>query len=233
MELPIYLVIKLERFESHTTQKVETCVKTNGNINLCGQTYVLTAAVDHTGLNNNSGHYKAHVKDSLSEHWFVCNDDDIHSNAEGNLECNKDIAYFVFTRENGVNPSNVSEVASSRSSTSKFQGKSPSSSPGTSAEENKRKHVIKSETLTNMARQYGKITEVESTGNKPSKEFDKFTKPSPRVFIIKVLKLVIYMLYFSYYQNSIWKVQVLRRPVCLNQEIPLFQKWFQQRNKLI
>ena len=106
-ELPTYLFIKLERFNSPTSPKVDTIVVTNSRISVEGQSFSLTAAVEHIGMTANSGHYLTYVRDLSGGGWLRCNDSDISTISADIIKYNENLDYCLFTREELSTPSST------------------------------------------------------------------------------------------------------------------------------
>ena len=147
-------------------------------INIGGEQFVLTAAVQHDGGTPQSGHYKAHVMDSSSGIWITCNDESIHSTTANSIEANKNISLCILSKENVWN---LSKVSSS-------QIREPPSSPTASAAKVKRNRLTRTGTVTDKTRvtnsaEYGNVTVDRSSRYMPYEKSNKFTKPSPKVII--------------------------------------------------
>ena len=139
----------------------------DNKVNIAGQQFTLTAAVEHNGMSPNNGHYFAYVKDSSRTGWIKCNDDVIQSVTGNNVQMNGNIHYYLLVRDEVVSPSKSPEDTSTTSpSTSRKLYEGLQSSPDTYAEKVKRNRLSRSGTITGktttpLARS-GTITEKET-----------------------------------------------------------------------
>ena len=101
-------MIKLERFCSATTPKVDTCVVPNSILNIGDQSYSLTAAIEHNGMSSTSGHYLTYVRNLSDGGWIKCNDSDISSVSSDKIMLNRDIVFCLYSREFGTPSSTTS-----------------------------------------------------------------------------------------------------------------------------
>ena len=185
VELPTYLLVKLQRFSSTSTPKVQTCVVIDSCVNIGGQSFSLLSAVEHNGITPNSGHYIAYVKDPSSGQWLKCNDSDITLVSGDNVMFNRAISYCLFSRDDVTIPTDdvtnatkFLKVTNNSSSIPNSPRKSQSPPPVTYADKVKMNHLSRSGIITDKTT----TTTSSKSGTDVSKTtsmFFKVTDPSP------------------------------------------------------